>query len=165
MYCIPIHIHFLFVCIQRDTLTICQEPDSNWWHEDFQSSALPAELSRPSSIHYPTVGHGSVSIHLKVLKKHYKSWDFFFFGFFFKPFFVRDMNYEWFNNGIPCISLYTNNTYTYVMFVWTYTAFSCWSKRETARIRLSKSRANDKHLISNFEPLLIWFGSAGEKRG
>lgn len=26
-----------------------QEPDLNWWHEDFQSSALPAELSRPFS--------------------------------------------------------------------------------------------------------------------
>ena len=26
---------------------MCQEPDLNWWHEDFQSSALPAELSRP----------------------------------------------------------------------------------------------------------------------
>ena len=27
-------------------LELCQEPDLNWWHEDFQSSALPTELSR-----------------------------------------------------------------------------------------------------------------------
>ena len=25
---------------------LCQEPESNWGHKDFQSSALPTELSR-----------------------------------------------------------------------------------------------------------------------
>lgn len=34
-------------------LIMCQEPDLNWWHEDFQSSALPAELSRPFVTHHP----------------------------------------------------------------------------------------------------------------
>lgn len=45
-------------------LSMCQEPDLNWWHEDFQSSALPAELSRPSLTHHPhfNIGLGSMSI-------------------------------------------------------------------------------------------------------
>ena len=34
-------------CLLFNQLTsYCQEPDLNWWHEDFQSSALPTELSR-----------------------------------------------------------------------------------------------------------------------
>ena len=46
---------------------MCQEPDLNWWHEDFQSSALPAELSRPFLMHHPhfTRGLGSMSIKIK----------------------------------------------------------------------------------------------------
>src|SRR4030066_1107997 len=28
----------------------CREPESNWRHHDFQSCALPTELSRPGSI-------------------------------------------------------------------------------------------------------------------
>lgn len=40
---------------KRDStnLIMCQEPDLNWWHEDFQSSALPAELSRPVPMYHP----------------------------------------------------------------------------------------------------------------
>ena len=34
---------------------MCQEPDLNWWHEDFQSSALPTELSRPFPTQHPLI--------------------------------------------------------------------------------------------------------------
>lgn len=37
-------------------LTSCQEPDLNWWHEDFQSSALPTELSRLFPVDHPGTG-------------------------------------------------------------------------------------------------------------
>ena len=36
------------------TLRWCREPDSNWRHRDFQSRALPTELSRPDG--QPAVG-------------------------------------------------------------------------------------------------------------
>jgi hypothetical protein len=39
----------------------CQEPDLNWWHEDFQSSALPTELSRLFPVRHPNVGPELVS--------------------------------------------------------------------------------------------------------
>ena len=46
---------------------LCQEPDLNWWHEDFQSSALPTELSRPFPVHYPS--RVLVSMSIKGTKK------------------------------------------------------------------------------------------------
>ena len=37
----------------------CREPDSNWRHRDFQSRALPTELSRPDG--QPGFGHPSAN--------------------------------------------------------------------------------------------------------
>ena len=37
--------HFRSMCDHRSRW--CREPDSNWRHRDFQSRALPTELSRP----------------------------------------------------------------------------------------------------------------------
>jgi hypothetical protein len=31
---------------EPDSVINCQDPDLNWRHEDFQSTALPTELSR-----------------------------------------------------------------------------------------------------------------------
>ena len=73
-FSLPIHLdEYPF-----DTLTACQEPDLNWWHEDFQSSALPAELSRPfihlsgaSSSHFILLDNSGLC-QLKKPKKSYK---------------------------------------------------------------------------------------------
>lgn len=60
-----------FICMRYEylsnTLFTCQEPDLNWWHEDFQSSALPTELSRPFSVHHPS--RVLVSMSMKRTKK------------------------------------------------------------------------------------------------
>lgn len=60
-----------FICMRYEylsnTLFTCQEPDLNWWHEDFQSSALPTELSRPFSVHNPS--KVLVSMSMKRTKK------------------------------------------------------------------------------------------------
>lgn len=45
-----------------DLFFLCQEPDLNWWHEDFQSSALPTELSWPFLVHHPSRVFVSMSI-------------------------------------------------------------------------------------------------------
>jgi hypothetical protein len=42
-------------------LTSCQEPDLNWWHEDFQSSALPTELSWLFPVDHPGTRFSLVS--------------------------------------------------------------------------------------------------------
>ena len=36
----------LEIGFQTWLITYCQEPGLNWWHVDFQSTALPTELSR-----------------------------------------------------------------------------------------------------------------------
>ena len=77
-YCINMHhdlyIFNEYVCrpyqsIYTYKFLVCQEPDLNWWHEDFQSSALPAELSRPLMAHHPhshfMTGFKSMSIKKK----------------------------------------------------------------------------------------------------
>ena len=48
---------------------MCQEPDLNWWHEDFQSSALPAELSRPFTTHHPHFNRWLGSMSIKKTKR------------------------------------------------------------------------------------------------
>lgn len=73
---ISIHLYeYLF-----DTLTTCQEPDLNWWHEDFQSSALPAELSRPFLTHHTHLTRWLGSMSIKRTKKYllflYRLWNF-----------------------------------------------------------------------------------------
>ena len=45
-----------------DPFFLCQEPDLNWWHEDFQSSALPTELSWPFLVHHLSKVFASMSI-------------------------------------------------------------------------------------------------------
>lgn len=41
--------HKAFTLVTRPQLMnrLCQDPDLNWGHGDFQSPALPTELSRP----------------------------------------------------------------------------------------------------------------------
>jgi hypothetical protein len=59
-----VHIHmYLSISMYMDTciLTSCQEPDLNWWNEDFQSSALPTELSRLFPVDHPGTGFSLVS--------------------------------------------------------------------------------------------------------
>lgn len=59
-----VHIHtYLSISMYPYTwiLTSCQEPDLNWWHEDFQSSALPTELSRLFPVDHPGTGFSLVS--------------------------------------------------------------------------------------------------------
>jgi hypothetical protein len=63
-----VHIHtYLSISMYMDTwiLTSCQEPDLNWWHEDFQSSALSIELSWLFPVDHPGTGFSLVSIKSK----------------------------------------------------------------------------------------------------
>ena len=41
-------INIIFTC----KLNICPDPDSNWGHEDLQSTALPTELSGLNILYY-----------------------------------------------------------------------------------------------------------------
>ena len=67
-FSLPIHLdEYPF-----DTLTACQEPDLNWWHEDFQSSALPPELSRPFPMHHLHFTRRLGSMSIKRTKGYYK---------------------------------------------------------------------------------------------
>ena len=45
IYCTYVLVYWQAVC-EWFNMEVCQEPDLNWWHKDFQSSALPTELSR-----------------------------------------------------------------------------------------------------------------------
>lgn len=90
----------------------------NWWHEDFQSSALPTELSRPLPAHYPhnTRCLGSMSIKNENKKKSSKVLK------------VSNGNFLDLKKE-DFVNFSMSNDMDYESFKWVFLAQGCWFVR------------------------------------